>query len=86
MRIVEKIAGVGTALMVWRKVRVGLEHPSTAWFGERFLEAATVVVDRWGPRWARKRLVTTAPIGAWILVVAWLGVPLWLVRVWFLRR
>jgi hypothetical protein len=80
MRALQKISGVGTAMMVWRKVRVGLDHPSGSWFGRRFIESATVVVDRWGPRWARLRVGTRAPIGAWLLLALWIGVPVLLLR------
>jgi hypothetical protein len=73
--VLERLNGsLSAALMVWRKVRVGIEKPSSGWYAERFLNAATVVVDRWGPSWARKR-VGGAPVGAWLLVMMWLGVP-----------
>ena len=67
-------------MMVWKRVRVGQELPSVQWFGGRFLGAASVVVDRWGPVWARKRVLTAAPVGAWLLLLLWLGVPLLLLR------
>ncbi len=80
MRMLQKVSGVGTAVMVWRKVRVGIEHPSGMWFVRSFISAASAVVDRWGPRWARRHLGTGGPIGAWLLLVLWLGVPLFLLR------
>jgi len=80
--VLAKIGGVGTAVMVWRKLGVGQELPSVQWFGGRFLQAATVVVDRWGPRWTRKRIVSQTPVGAWLLLALWLGLPMLLLK-WF---
>lgn len=78
-----RILGVGTASMVWRKVRAEQQLPAAGWFGARFLMAATVVVEKWGPAWARKRVWGSAPVGAWLLLVLWLGLPLVLVqRLW----
>lgn len=71
-----RAAGVGTASMVWRKVKAEHQLPAVGWFGGRFLNAATVVVERWGPGWARKRVLGMAPLGAWILLALWLGLPL----------
>jgi len=69
--------------MVWDRLRDELPHPSGAWFGARFVRAATVVVDHWGPRWARKRLGPDVAVGAWLLLLLWLGVPLYLLqRLW----
>jgi len=76
-----RMAGVGTGEMVWRRMRAGQELPSPRWFGRRFLEAATVVVDRWGPVWARKRVLGEVALGAWLLLVLWIGVPVVLLRV-----
>jgi hypothetical protein len=80
MALLQKVSGVGTAIMVWRHVRGGLERPSGSWFGQRFIAAATVVVDRWGPRWAKRRLGTPAPVGAWILLALWVGGAVLLLR------
>lgn len=80
MALLRNVAGLGTAMTVWRAVRPGLRHPSGAWFGQRFVAAATVAVDRWGPSWARRRLGTQAPIGAWLLFAAWLAGAVLLVR------
>ncbi len=78
-----RVMGVGTASMVWRKVRAGQQMPAVGWFGGRFLMAATVVVEKRGPRWARKRVVGSAPVGAWILLALWVGLPLLLLcRLW----
>jgi hypothetical protein len=71
-----RVMGVGTASMVWRTVRANQQMPAVGWFGGRFLTAATVVVEKWGPAWARKRVLGWAPIGAWILLALWLGLPL----------
>ena len=73
-----KRSGVGTVIALWRNVGQGIEHPSGAWFGHRFVEAATVVVDRWGPKWSKWRFGTQAPVGVWILLAIWLG-GVWLV-------
>lgn len=78
-----RILGVGTASMVWRQVRANHQLPAVGWFGGRFLMAATVVVEKWGPAWARTRVLGAAPVGAWILLAAWLGIPLLLLsRLW----
>lgn len=71
-----RIVGVGTASMVWRKVRAEQQLPAVGWFMGRFLMAATVVVEKWGPSWARKRVLGSAPVGAWLLLMLWLGLPL----------
>ena len=70
-----RVMGVGTASMVWRKVRADQQMPVVGWFGGRFLNAATVVVEKWGPGWARRRVLGSAPVGAWILLALWLGLP-----------
>jgi hypothetical protein len=75
-----RAAGVGTASMVWRKVRAEHQLPAVGWFGCHFLNAATVVVERWGPSWARKRVLGMAPVGAWILLALWLGLPVLMLR------
>lgn len=83
MRLLRKVSGLGTAVMVWEGVRKNLEHPSGAWFGHRFVRAATVVLDRWGPRWSRARLGTDVAVGAWLLLLVWVGAPLCLLlRLW----
>ena len=83
MGLLRRVSGLGTAMTVWQAVRPGLRHPSAAWFGRRFLAAATVVVDRWGPSWAKRRLGTQSPIGAWLLLAAWIvGAVLAIRRVW----
>ncbi len=78
-----RAAGVGTASMVWRKVRAEHQLPSVGWFGGRFLSAATVVVERWGPSWARKRVLGLAPVGTLILLALWLGLPVLLLSRWW---
>lgn len=78
-----RAAGVGTASMVWRKVKAEHQLPAVGWFGGRFLNAATVVVERSGPGWARKRVLGIAPLGAWLLLALWLGLPVLLLsRLW----
>lgn len=84
MGLLGKVSGVGTAFTVWKSVRGGLERPSSVWFGQRFVAAASVVVDRWGPRWARRRIAGAAPVGAWLLLALWLGA--WLGATLFLLR
>jgi hypothetical protein len=75
-----KNSGVGTAIAVLRNVGQGIERPSGIWFGHRFIASATVVVERWGPRWAKRRFGTQAPVGAWILLSLWLGGAVLVVR------
>ena len=79
MGFLQEASGVGTALRLWRRVGGGLEHPSARWFGQRFVRAATVVVERWGPSWAKRRLAQ-APIGAWLLLMVWIAGALILFR------
>jgi hypothetical protein len=49
--------------------------PDRAWFWSRFASAAEAVVNSWGPRWARRRLVGRS-IGVWVLTAAWMTIPL----------
>lgn len=74
------LGGLGVGATVWRRVRGGIAHPSGTWFGRRFLAAAGVVVDRWGPGWAKRRIAGHAPVGAWILLACWLGGAIVLAR------
>jgi type II secretory pathway component PulL len=39
-----------------------------------FLDGASAIVMRWGPRWCRRR-VAGRPVGAWVLLVGWAAVP-----------
>ncbi len=80
MRLVQKVTGAETVLMVWRRIRGDIEHPSGLWFARSFIAAASVVVVRWGPRWARWSVGGGGPIGAWLLLALWLGLPLVLLR------
>jgi len=83
MSLLRKVSGLGTALTVWRAVHPGLIHPSGTWFGRRFMVAATVVVDRWGPAWAKRRLANHASIGACLFFGAWIiGAALLVRHLW----
>jgi hypothetical protein len=57
-------------------VKAEQQLPAVGWFGSRFLIAVTVVVERWGPSWAKRRVLGMAPLGALILLALWLGLPL----------
>jgi len=74
------LGGLGMGLTVLRRVRGGLDHPSGGWFWRRFIAAAGVIVDRWGPGWTKRRLFGGAPLGAWILLACWLGGAVLLAR------
>ncbi len=53
----------------------GVQMPSGRWFGLRFMLAASAVVDRWGPRWSKRRMLSM-PVGAWVLACLWLAAPI----------
>ena len=84
MRMIPGLGGVEIGLKVWCKI--GAATPAAAcaeWFAQRFTNAAMVVVDRWGPSWAKRRIGSCGSIGTWALLVLWLGFPvLVLSRLW----
>jgi len=88
MGLLRKALHIGDLARGWRlvKPREGVAGP--LWFIKRFATAAEVVVRKWGPRWSRRREVFGRPLGAWLLLIVWLGVPMGLVvrRVAFLFR
>jgi hypothetical protein len=66
----------GDHAAIWRAARPRQPAAGAGWFLGRFLDASSVVVRRWGPSWARRRHVFGREIGAWILALVWLGIPL----------
>lgn len=74
-RWVRKALRFGDHGAIWRASRPHVSAPGAAWFGKRFLTASSIVVRRWGPRWAVGRRVFGHEIGAWLLAMAWVGVP-----------
>jgi len=83
MGLLKRVSGVGTALMLWSRFKDDFPAPPGRWFGARFIGAASMVVDRWGPAWTRKRLLVDIPIGAWLLLILWLGLPtLLIINIW----
>jgi len=67
------IPGKDMCKVIWRSSTEGAPRPPVAWFGHRFMEAASIVVDKWGPQWSQKRLGAGPPVGAWCLAGLWLG-------------
>lgn len=67
---------LGSQGSLWRATGVGASALPGTWFLRRFLVAGSTVVRRWGPRWSVRYEVHGFEIGAWLLVLAWLGVPL----------
>jgi hypothetical protein len=65
----------GDHAALWRLVAPRGRPAGGAWFLSRFLDASSVVVRRWGPRWGRRHRVLGRELGAWLLAVLWLGVP-----------
>jgi hypothetical protein len=65
----------GDHAAIWRSARPRSSSPGAAWFARRFLAASSIVVRRWGPRWATRRRVLGHEIGSWILALLWIGVP-----------
>jgi hypothetical protein len=56
---------------VWRFIASGAVSPGTvSWFCRRYSDAAARIVERWGPRWSRRK-VFRCRLGVWILFVAW---------------
>jgi hypothetical protein len=66
----------GDHAAIWRAVRPPRPAAGAGWFVTRFLDAGCIVVRRWGPSWARSRRLLGREVGAWILAVVWLGIPL----------
>jgi hypothetical protein len=79
MQLIPGSGGIELGLGLWRRTRPGAEAPVTKWFVCSFINAATVVIDRWGPSWSKRRIGSAAAVGAWALFVLWLGLPLLLV-------
>jgi hypothetical protein len=84
MQMVPGLGGAEIGLKVWRKlVAAGPAAVSVAWFTHRFTIAAMLVADRWGPIWAKRRIAGRGSIGAWALLVLWLGFPILILsRLW----
>ncbi len=77
MRMIPGLGGVEIGLQGWRRLGAATPAvPSVAWFARRFTGAATFVVDRWGPCWAKRRIGGRSSAGAWALFVLWLGFPI----------
>lgn len=70
-----KMLGLGSCQVVWEKIRGDFPPPSGNWFKAHFFAAATIVVERWGPKWSQKRILSDSPIGVWLLLLLWIGVP-----------
>ena len=66
----------GDHAAIWRASRPHRPPAGASWFVGRFLNASSVISGRWGPRWATRYRLLGHDIGAWILAVLWLGVPL----------
>jgi len=60
---------------MWRAAKPQAEMPGPSWFIGRFIAAADVVARRWGPGWSRERELFGRALGAWVLLVLWIGVP-----------
>src|SRR4051812_25580023 len=70
---------------LWQYILRGAEvRGAGSWFWCEFRGAARAIVDRWGPKWTRWRVVGE-PLGVWLLLLAWLA-PGALVPVWLIRR
>jgi hypothetical protein len=65
----------GDHASIWRAARPGKSPAGATWFASRFLRASSIVVRRWGPRWAAGRRILGHHIGAWILALLWIGLP-----------
>jgi hypothetical protein len=76
IRWIGRVLRFGNQAAIWRTALPGRPAAGAPWFLSRFLDASSIAVRRWGPRWAAKRRLLGREIGTWILVVIWLGVPL----------
>ena len=79
MQLIPGSGGVEMGLKLLRRTKPGFTAPVSKWFVYSFVSAATVVIDRWGPSWSKRRIGSAAAVGAWGLLVLWLGLPLLLV-------
>jgi hypothetical protein len=84
MRMIPGLGGVEIGVKLWRKLRaLDPGAAAAAWFARRFANAATLVVDRWGPGWAKRRIGNHGSVGAWALLMLWLGLPILVMsRLW----
>ena len=78
MQLIPGSGGVEMGLKLLRRTKPGFTAPVSKWFVYSFVDAATVVIDRWGPSWSKRRVGSSA-VGAWGLLVLWLGLPVLLV-------
>jgi hypothetical protein len=76
IRWIGRAVRFGDHAAIWRAARPRRPEAGAGWFACRFLDASSVVVRRWGPSWVRRRCLFGREIGAWILALAWLGIPL----------
>jgi len=77
--VIRWLAGVfrfGDHAAIWRAALPAPPATGAGWFLGRFLDASSVAVRRWGPRWSANRRLLGREIGTWILVLLWLGAPL----------
>lgn len=74
MAIFERVSGYATHRRFLEAAWRGAEVPGTTWFVARFVIAATAVVNTWGPRWTRRR-VLGKPLGVWLLGLVWMALP-----------
>jgi hypothetical protein len=79
MRIVPGMSGIDLGVDLWRRARPDLGASATRWFVRSFVNAATVVVEQWGPSWSKKRIGSSCSVGACALLVLWLALPVLLV-------
>jgi hypothetical protein len=75
-RWMSKVTQFGNHSAIWRATRPTSLPAGLMWFASRFLTASSIVVRRWGPRWSMRHRVLGHEIGAWMLAVAWAGLPL----------
>jgi len=78
MQLIPGSGGIDLGLGLWRQTKARAGAPVAKWFVLGFVTAATVVIDRWGPFWSKRR-VGSAAVGAWGLLLLWLGIPVLLV-------
>jgi hypothetical protein len=76
MRWIGKALHLGEHAALWRVVRPARPIAGGGWFLGRFLDASSVVARRWDPTWASRHRIFGCEVGAWILAVFWLTVPL----------
>ena len=66
----------GDHAAIWRAALPTRPATGAGWFLGRFLDAGSVAVRRWGPRWAAGHSLLGREIGAWILLLLWLVGPI----------